>query len=95
VIDMPMSHWHNSSVIFSTLIELTGLCFNAGISPGIMTTLAKLERYQAEALVFKHCPINALLGVVCYTDQSKKLIDQEVTKRSLKIDVRSIPNWYF
>ncbi|MCC4275682.1 type II toxin-antitoxin system toxin DNA ADP-ribosyl transferase DarT [Marinomonas communis] len=29
----------------------------------------KLERYQAEALVYQHPPVQSLLGIVCYTEE--------------------------
>jgi len=56
---------------------------------------AKLERYQAEALVFQYCPIDALLGVVCYTDGIKKDIDEQASARGLTLNVLAKPNWYF
>jgi hypothetical protein len=31
----------------------------------------KIERYQAEALVHEHVPLDALLGLVCYTETVK------------------------
>ena len=56
---------------------------------------AKLERYQAEALVFQSCPIDALHGVVCYTDGIKKNIDQYASERGMTLDVVARPTWYF
>ena len=38
--------------------------------------LSKLERYQAEALIHQHCPIEALLGVVCYNEEIKNRVEQ-------------------
>jgi hypothetical protein len=36
---------------------------------------AKFERYQAEALIHQHCPINGLLGLVCFTQELQKKLN--------------------
>lgn len=56
---------------------------------------AKFERYQAEALVHQHMPVNALLGVVCYTPALQQSIEQQVAARGLKLSVYAKPGWYF
>jgi len=43
----------------------------------------KMERYQAEALIFQHLPIQGVLGIVCYTEELKQNIEQEIQARSL------------
>jgi hypothetical protein len=55
----------------------------------------KFDRYQAEALVYKHLPINSLKGIVCYTDELKLQIQQEVNLRNLSLTVIAKPEWYF
>ncbi len=55
----------------------------------------KFERYQAEALVYKHCPINALQGIICHTDGLQKSIEQEVQSRGIELGVYARPGWYF
>lgn len=55
----------------------------------------KFERYQAEALVFQHLPIQGILGVVCYTEAMKRAIDQQIQLRSLGLEVFARPGWYF
>lgn len=55
----------------------------------------KMERYQAEALIFKHLPINGLLGIVCYTEELKHNIEWEIQARSLKLQVYARTGWYF
>lgn len=57
--------------------------------------LRKMERYQAEALIFKHLPINGILGIVCYTEQLKHDIEQQVQGRNLKLEVYARTQWYF
>lgn len=56
---------------------------------------AKFERYQAEALVHRYCPIDAFLGIVCYTEEVKQQLETWVTSKNLDIQVYVRPNWYF
>lgn len=56
---------------------------------------AKFERYQAEALIKQHCPIDALLGIVCYNTQVEQQLQQQVQLRKLNLDVIARPGWYF
>lgn len=55
----------------------------------------KFERYQAEALVHKHLPVNGLVGIVCSTDSVKRTIDHYVERCNLKLSVIVRPGWYF
>jgi hypothetical protein len=55
----------------------------------------KVERYQAEALVIQHVPVNALLGVACYNSQAKKRIDGDVAKTGVQIRTVIQAAWYF
>lgn len=56
---------------------------------------AQFERYQAEALIHQHLPISALLGIVCYTEQLKSQIEQQVQARGLTLQVYARRGWYF
>jgi hypothetical protein len=56
---------------------------------------AKLERYQAEALIHNHLPVTGLIGIMCYTEALKRSIEQEVQRRQLKLQVHARPGWYF
>ncbi len=56
---------------------------------------AKFERYQAEALVHNHLPTQGLLGIVCYTEELKQRIEQEIQARHLNLPVHARPSWYF
>ena len=56
---------------------------------------AKFERYQAEALVHQHLPVNGLLGIVCYTETLKQDIEQAVQIRQLNLPVHVRTGWYF
>ena len=56
---------------------------------------AKFERYQAEALIHQHCPVDALLGIVCYTEQTKTMIERLLTEKGINLDVYTRSGWYF
>jgi hypothetical protein len=56
---------------------------------------AKFERYQAEALIHRHLPINGLLGVVCYTDNLRQDIQRQLQERNLNLPVHARTAWYF
>jgi hypothetical protein len=55
----------------------------------------KVERYQAEALVYRHVPVSALLGMACYGLQPQtRLLGMQVDAGvSLKTVVKQ--DWYF
>lgn len=55
----------------------------------------QIERYQAEALVFQHLPIEGLVGIVCYTDELRQSIEQELQVRHLNLQVVARTGWYF
>lgn len=56
---------------------------------------AKFERYQAEALVYRHCPIEALLGMICYDNQVEQQLKSCLQQRNITMDVHVRPGWYF
>lgn len=57
--------------------------------------LAKFERYQAEALIHQHVPVQGLLGLVCYTEAVKQGIEGEIAARHLTLPVHARTEWYF
>lgn len=54
----------------------------------------KVERYQAEALAYRHVPVVAILGVGCYTSAIGSQI--EATCSDLGVNTRVVhrPEWY-
>ena len=56
---------------------------------------AKFERYQAEALVYQSCPVEALIGMVCYTEDVKVMLDNWLHERKINIPVYARAGWYF
>jgi len=55
----------------------------------------KIGRYQAEALVHRHCPIQGLSGIVCYADGVKMEVEQALAARGLQLQVATRTGWYF
>ena len=53
------------------------------------------ERYQAEALIWKHVPLDAFLGVCCYSVQVQQAIEAEAAVRGSSLKVAVQPGWYF
>jgi hypothetical protein len=54
----------------------------------------RFERYQAEALVYRHVPVGALIGVVCYSDPVKSEVVDLANELDIQIDIRTLPRWY-
>jgi hypothetical protein len=55
---------------------------------------AKFGRYQAEALVHRHCPLQALSGIVCFDDHGKMTAQQAVDAHGATLKVVKQPSWY-
>ncbi len=57
--------------------------------------LDKVERYQAEALVYRHLPVDALLGIACHSNSEKDRLQAHLAERGLAINVAVKSSWYF
>ena len=57
--------------------------------------LGKFERYQAEALVFEHMPVDALLGVACVNDDVAVAVREQIAAAGIELKVAATPGWYF
>jgi hypothetical protein len=55
----------------------------------------KKERYQAEALVYRYAPIEALLGIACFNSEVEAIIKTEIDSRGLNLQVIVRPSRYF
>lgn len=55
----------------------------------------KMERYQAETLVHRQVPLEALLRIVCHGETQKAQIDAELTRRRRIMKLVVTPDWYF
>jgi hypothetical protein len=54
----------------------------------------KFEKYQAEALVHRHVPLEALLGIVCYDDKAKEEVEAQARERGAKVSIVSQHKWF-
>lgn len=54
----------------------------------------KVEKYQAEALVHRHVPLNALLGIVSYSDSVKAAVQAEAARAGATVKIISKSSWY-
>ena len=55
----------------------------------------KTDRYQAEALVWKHVPLDALVGICTYTVEGETKVKEELAQRRLDIKTHISRSWYF
>ena len=55
----------------------------------------KVERYQAEALIHRHCPTNALEGMICYNNSVKYQLEGWVRQHQIRLSVYDRRGWYF
>ena len=55
----------------------------------------QIERYQAEALVYQHLPVDGLIGVICYTEQIKTMLGVAAVAAGVNLDILVLPKWYF
>lgn len=55
----------------------------------------KQLRYQAEALIHRFVPLEAILGIACVNDVIRKDLEILLEQRGIQMAVRSMPTWYF
>jgi hypothetical protein len=55
----------------------------------------KKERYQAEALIWRYVPLEALLGVCSYTNAVQQQVQFEIAQRGLNLRSIIERTWYF
>ena len=54
----------------------------------------KFERYQAEALIYKHLPTDAIVGIVCYGTRQEEQVQRRCDNLNLRTQILSKPSWY-
>lgn len=52
-------------------------------------------RYQAEALVHGHVPLEALLGMGCHNDEVRAQLEAQIASMGKNFSVKTTPSWYF
>lgn len=55
----------------------------------------KKERYQAEALIWKEVPIQALLGICSHSEQVNTWLQAELAQRGIALQTIIQRGWYF
>lgn len=55
----------------------------------------KFERYQAEALAYHHVPVEALMGVACYTEEIREEAEEAASSAGVGLRAVTRPDWYF
>ena len=55
----------------------------------------KFERYKAEALIHKHCPVSGLIGIVCHSETGKMSAQSQIDAKGLNLPIYVRPDWYF
>lgn len=59
------------------------------------TDPGKAERYQAEALAHRHVPMEAVLGVACYSETSKTRVLKMLKEAGVELKVIVKSDWFF
>lgn len=55
----------------------------------------KTARYQAEALVHWHLPVEHLAGIVCLSENEKRTLEQQREEAGLDLKIEAQSTWYF
>jgi hypothetical protein len=55
----------------------------------------KVDRYLAEALVYRHLPPIGLLGIACYSEQIAKSVIQQAQEAAVETRVVVRSEWFF
>jgi hypothetical protein len=57
--------------------------------------LGKTDRYQAEALIWKYLPVEALEGICCYTETVRDGLKAKANEFGRALNIVKTPSWYF
>lgn len=55
----------------------------------------KTDRYQAEALIHKHLPVERLMGIVCHGENEKRTLNFQREELGMQLQIVAQPSWYF
>ncbi len=56
--------------------------------------LDRFEKYQAEALIYRQVPLEALIGVVCHDQSVRSAVQADADARRLTLKIVAQPQWY-
>jgi len=54
----------------------------------------KFEKYQAEALVYKHVPVSSLKAVVCYNAEIKHRVADHAERHDADVKIIAQKKWF-
>ena len=54
----------------------------------------KPARYQAEALIFRHMPVDCLAGIVCHGDAERRIVERSREELGVNLEVVTKRGWY-
>jgi hypothetical protein len=83
---------------FDDLAELSRIDWTLLQSKNFKTDDAdpgKQLRYQAEALIHRHVPLEALVGIICYNDVVREKLESLIAASGKNLTVKTAPGWYF
>jgi len=55
----------------------------------------KTDRYQAEALVHRHLPVEHLAGIVCHGENEQRTLERQREEAGVDLKIVARPGWYF
>ncbi len=55
----------------------------------------KTDRYQAEALIHRHLPVERLAGIVCHGKNQKRTLNSQREELGMQLKIVAQPSWYF
>lgn len=55
----------------------------------------KTDRYQAEALVHRHLPVEHLVGIVCHGENERRTLQAHREEVGVDLKIVARPGWYF
>lgn len=55
----------------------------------------KTDRYQAEALIFRHMPVQCIAGIVCHGKAEQRAVERSTEEAGVSLKVIARPSWYF
>lgn len=55
----------------------------------------KTDRYQAEALIHRHLPVEHLTGIVCHGKNEKRTLNRQREELGMQLQIVVQPGWYF
>lgn len=55
----------------------------------------KTEKYQAEALIYRHFPVEHLSAIICYNSDRRNFLEQTIDTLGMDVKIKVNSRWYF